>query len=124
MAANNFHESDERFDFGAVADTFKNKFMLSSHVSGEEKETLADRFYTDRTVVIKIAIDYPEQNQRVEYDAFQSRIDAIIGDLPNPTNFQSDGIRNVTYSGHELTQEESYIVCDISFTVEDSITYG
>lgn len=124
VAKHGYFESKEIFDLEKEGENFDNKCMITMPEVEAEKETLVDRYYCDRTYNVRLAKKISETGGTFEYDAFQMSIDSIIGDVPNPTNFRGDGIRNVIYGGHATDNANSYMVADLIFIAEDSITYA
>lgn len=124
LAAANFHESDSAFEFDTEGNNYDNKYILTNpETTLEDGDTLFDRFYPDRRISVKIAKKLPEKNRFVDYQIFNNRLDFLIADLHNPTNFKTDLIRNVQYIGHSMEDQGDYVLADLTFNVEDQLNY-
>lgn len=125
LAQFNFHECDSAFDFEKEGENYDNKYVMTNpETTLDDADTLFDRFYPDRRISVKIAKKLPEKNRFVDYQIFNNRLDFLIADLHNPTNFKTDSIRNVQYLGHIMEDQGAYVLAELTFNVEDQLSYA
>lgn len=124
LVAKNWIESKRKFNFESDLD-FNNMFLLENPSTEIEDPSIVDRFFPNRTFIIKLAKKISEQSEVAEYDWLQIQIDQLLKDIPNPTNFQSDSIRNIRYVSHVVEEQpNNYLLATINFMAEDELFYG
>ena len=124
-----YQESTEPFDFeDASRLEYGNTFILN-RVSGElvegadeGGETIVDRFYDTQSWVIQIAFEKSAQNDVIYRDDLQRKLDNIIADLDNPSNWSSF-VRVLKYQSWNMEPTDNYYLLTINLNVIDTYTY-
>lgn len=126
LATFNYVEAKKKFAMeGEAVDSFDGQFIVecSKTEVTESNNTLATRFFPQRTFLISIAKKTSKEGTIFEYDSFHTRMENVIRDLHSASNFRGDSIRNIQFKEMAIRQEGTYLLAEISFNVEDSLNY-
>lgn len=86
-------------------------------------DTLATRFFPTRTFIIKTWYKVSESAIIFEYDKAQTFLENVLRDLHSASNFRNDSIRNVSFNSLSVQVKSGYIAAEMTFNVEDSLSY-
>jgi hypothetical protein len=124
MANFQYFEASSNFNIEEQGDNQYGKVFQFENPSTalNDGATLADRFFPERNITIKVTRKLPEQHQTANYDEFHDELDFIIADLQDPDNFKN-ALRNVRYSSHTVEAVESYMLATINLNIEDQLFF-
>lgn len=126
LSVHQLTESKNKFDLTAESDlNFNQTFIIENPSSTvDEGLVVVDKYFPDRSYAIQIAFRISETGAIYEYDSMHDKLDRIIKDLPNPSNFQSDSIRDVKYISHEVEPTGDYFLATINLLAQDELDYA
>ena len=122
-----FAESKKAFDFtDAGASELGNTFILN-RIAGEKDEgdSLVNKFDDTQAWNLMIAIAKSAHSDVVNRDKLSRKIDDVIKDLDNPTNWENitNGAKFQEYQSWELAEEDNYFLLTIILKIKDEITF-
>jgi hypothetical protein len=104
-----------------------NKFIFRVPETLGEGPTDVSRFHPRRQVEIHLAVKLVDSKaQQADYTNMQLKIEQLLKELPNPTNFQvaGFGLRLVRFISCVENLESSIMKFTLTFEVEDELTYA
>lgn len=120
-----YAESKQPFDFeNASKNEYKNTFILSIE-SGElsdEGNKLSTRFIDTQMWDVSIAFEKSEHNDVINRDIMYRKIEPILKDLDNPSNWSAT-IRFLRYVSWSVEELDNYYLLIIKLTVQNSVSY-
>lgn len=120
-----YAESKHPFDFdNAGKNEYKNTFILSVE-SGEltdDGSKLSIRFIDNQVWNISLAFEKSEHNDVINRDSMYRRIDPILKDLDNPSNW-STTVRYMRYVSWSIEELENYYLLIIKLSVQNAVNY-
>ena len=125
LGALGYSESKQSWDFeNASVHEYDNSFILRCR-EGENIETLVGQFDDEQTWEIDIAFTKSSKNDVINRDIITRRLQEIIKDLDNPTNWQgiTNGSKMQRYESWELTDVENYFLLTITLKIVDQLTF-
>lgn len=120
-----YSESKQAFDFENAAKNEYDKSFILSVSSGEltdDGNKLSVSFIDTQIWEVSIAFDKAEHSDVIKRDIMYRKIEPIIKDLDNPTNWSST-LRYLRYVSWSVENLENYYLLTIRLTVQDKVNY-
>jgi hypothetical protein len=120
-----YARSEQPFEFNDVPETQMGKTFILYPEAGELTDTgeeLACRFHDTQVWNIKIAFAKSDMNDVINRNNAFRRIEAIIKDLDNPSNWMND-LRYLRYQSWEMVEQTNYFLIVIKILIQDTVTY-
>lgn len=120
-----YAQSSEPYNFeNAPQSEYGNTFILypeGGELTGEG-ENLNIRFYDTQVWNILIAFNKSDMNDVISRNMSFRKIEAIIKDLDNPTNWL-ETLRYMRYQSWNMEELQNYFLLTIKIAVQDTVTY-
>lgn len=125
LQKNGFTESGEMTFTNDNA--MKDKFILRSPSLESEDPRLGSELEPNRQIDIHLALKLADsKTQNIDYQTMCLRIEQLIKEIPNPTNFQASGfgLRNVRFRSCTENDNSDWIEFILTFDVEENLAYA
>ena len=123
LASFELKESKTGLNFENESENIDKRYTIESPTMDNPNDTLATRFFPERTIVVRLAYKLSESGSVFEYTTAHTKLENIIRDLHSVSNYRTDGIRRIVFASLKVSNQKEYIMAEISFTVEESLDY-
>lgn len=120
-----YAESKQSFDFDNASKNEYGKQFILSMEGGEltdEGNKLSTRFIDTQMWNISIAFDKAEHSDVINRDIMYRKIEPILKDLDNPSNWGAT-LRYLRYVSWSVEELDDYYLLIIKLTVQNSVSY-
>lgn len=125
LKALGYVRSEQAFDFEHAPSSEYGIAYILHPTSGQLEdngENMNIKCYDTQVWQLKLAFAKSEMNDVINRDIILRKIEAIIKDFDNPTNWLGT-LRYLRYEDWQIDEEQNYFLITMGFIVQDTITY-